>query len=227
MRDATRRAGPVLLDVTAFPRPAVCRKIARFMSNFTGRDSPCDHRSCFTTKGSSLGVSIIFSFFKSSGVHMKVFTEEGLGTKIPFCPPTPSAAEETDPPPLAPVLSGSETILVVEDDPLVRDVVIAQLRSLGYLTIAAADGKEALILIERGAAFDLLFTDVMMPNGINGPELSDEIASRCPGTKVLFTSGYTDNTIIHDGCLDGGVLLLSKPYRRAQLARMVRMALGG
>ena len=159
---------------------------------------------------------------------MKVFTEEGLGsTNIRFYPPSASAAEETDPPPLAPVLSGSETILVVEDDPLVRDLVITQLHSLGYLTIAAADGKEALVLVERGAAFDLLFTDVIMPNGINGPELSDEIASRRPGTKVLFTSGYTDNTIIHDGCLDESVLLLSKPYRKAQLARMVRMALGG
>jgi CheY-like chemotaxis protein len=170
---------------------------------------------------------IVFSFFKSSGVHMKVFTEEGLVTKIRSSPPTASAAEETNPPPLAPVLSGSETILVVEDDPLVRDLVITQLRSLGYLTIAAADGRDALVLIERGAVFDLLFTDVIMPNGINGPELSDEITSRRPGTKVLFTSGYTDNTMISDSCRDDSVLLLSKPYRKAQLARMVRMALDG
>ncbi len=154
---------------------------------------------------------------------MTVFSEEGLGTKIRFYPPPANVAEKADP---APVLTGSETILVVEDDPLVRDLVVTQLRSLGYRTIAAADGREALRLIERGATFDLLFTDVIMPNGINGPELSDEIASRRPGTKVLFTSGYSDNTIIHDGRLDDGVLLLSKPYRRSQLARMVRMALG-
>ena len=152
---------------------------------------------------------------------MKVFTEDGLGAKIRFYSPSANAAEATDPPPLAPVLSGGETILVVEDDPLVRDVVIAQLRSLGYLTIAAADGKEALLLVERGAAFDLLFTDVIMPHGISGPELSHEIARRRPGTKVLFTSGYTDNRLLRAGCLDEGVLLLSKPYRKAQLARML------
>ena len=157
---------------------------------------------------------------------MTVFSEEALGTKIRFHPPTSSASEETDPAPIAPVLCGDQTILVVEDDPLVRHLVVAQLGSLGYLTIAAADGREALALIERGAAFDLLFTDVIMPNGINGPELSEQIAKRCPGAKVLFTSGYTDNTMINDGRLDAGVLLLSKPYRKSQLARMVRLALG-
>ena len=157
---------------------------------------------------------------------MKVLSEKDLGTRIRFCPPTSSASDENDSPPVAPALRGNETILVVEDDPLVRHLVVAQLSSLGYLTIAAADGREALALIERGAAFDLLFTDVIMPNGINGADLSTEVAKRCPGTRVLFTSGYTDNTMIHDGRLDEGVLLLSKPYRKSQLARMVRMALG-
>ena len=161
---------------------------------------------------------------------MTVFSEEALGTKIRFYPPASDGSEQTpeqtDAPPVAPVLRGNETILVVEDDPLVRQLVVAQLGSLGYLTIAAADGREALALIERGAAFDLLFTDVIMPNGINGPELSEQIAKRCPGAKVLFTSGYTDNTMINDGRLDAGVLLLSKPYRKSQLARMVRLALG-
>jgi CheY-like chemotaxis protein len=135
-------------------------------------------------------------------------------------------AEEVPAPPIAPVLRGSETILVVEDDPLVRDFVVTQLGGLGYKTIAAADGLEALAVVERGEEFDLLFTDVIMPSGINGPELSEQIAKRCPGAKVLFTSGYTDNTMINDGRLDAGVLLLSKPYRKSQLARMVRLALG-
>ena len=157
---------------------------------------------------------------------MKVSSEKGRRTTIqPYLPPA-SVPKDMAAPPVAPVSSSNETILVVEDDPLVRDLVITQLRSLGYITIAAADGRQALALVERGAAFDLLFTDVIMPNGINGLELSAAVAQRCPGTKVLFTSGYTDNTMIHHGRLDEGVLLLSKPYRMWQLARMVRMALG-
>lgn len=157
---------------------------------------------------------------------MKVSSEEGRSTTIRLYLPPAGVTEDVAAPPVAPVLSGNETILVVEDDALVRDLVVAQLRSLGYVTITAADGREALEFIERGAAFDLLFTDVIMPNGINGRELSNEVAKRRPGTKVLFTSGYTDNAMIHDGHLDEGVLLLSKPYRKSQLARMVRVALG-
>ena len=157
---------------------------------------------------------------------MKIFSEEGQGNPTRHYLPATGVPEDMAAPPVAPVSSGNETILVVEDDPLVRDLVITQLSSLGYITIAAADGRQALALVERGAAFDLLFTDVIMPNGINGLELSDEIAKRCPGTKVLFTSGYTDNTMIHHGRLDEGILLLSKPYRKSQLARMVRTALG-
>ena len=155
---------------------------------------------------------------------MKVSNEESRSTTIrSYWPPAGVVEDIADT--LAPGVSGTETILVVEDDPLVRNLVITQLHSLGYLTIAAADGREALLLIERGAAFDLLFTDVIMPNGISGPELSNEIENRRPGTKVLFTSGYTDNAIMHHGRLDDGVLLLSKPYRKSQLAHMVRMAL--
>jgi CheY-like chemotaxis protein len=128
--------------------------------------------------------------------------------------------------PVAPVVSGNETTLVVDDDPLVRDFVAVQLQSLGYTTIAAADGREALALVDRGMAFDLLFTDVIMPGGMNGCELSDHVARRRPGTMVLYTSGYTDNAIIHRSHLDGEVLLLAKPYRLSQLACVVRMALG-
>ena len=83
-----------------------------------------------------------------------------------------------------------------------------------------------MALVDRGVAFDLLFTDVIMPSGMNGRELSDQVARRRPGTRVLYTSGYTDNAIIHHGRLDEGVLLLSKPYRKSQLAGMVRVALG-
>ena len=109
---------------------------------------------------------------------------------------------------------------------MVRDFVVDQLRSLGYATLAATDGRQALAHIRNGADFDLLFTDVIMPGGINGRELADEVAKLRPGTRVLFTSGYTDNAIIHHGRLDDGVLLLSKPYRKSLLANMVRIALG-
>lgn len=184
----------------------------------------------FTTKngskGSGLGLSMVYGFVKQSGGHIKIYSEEGHGTTIRLYLPPASLVEDAAAPPVAQIVSGNETILIVEDDPLVRDFVVAQLRSLGYETIAAADGVEALAHVKRGAAFDLLFTDVILPGGMNGRELSEEVMKRRPGTKLLYTSGYTDSAIIHHGRLDEGVLLLSKPYRKSQLALMVRKALG-
>ena len=116
---------------------------------------------------------------------------------------------------------------MVEDDALVRNFVTTQLQSLGYRTVAAADGPAALTLIDSGEPFDLLFTDVIMPGGMTGRQLADEVAKRRPGIKVLYTSGYTDNAIVHQGRLDPGVLLLTKPYRKSQLANMIRRALSG
>jgi CheY-like chemotaxis protein len=127
----------------------------------------------------------------------------------------------------APVAGGREAILVVEDDALVRNFVIAQLQTLGYRTVAAADSRAALTHIDNGEPFDLLFTDVILPGGMNGRELADEVTKRRPGLKVLYTSGYTDNSIVHHGRLDEGVRLLTKPYRKNQLAQMVREALQG
>ena len=115
---------------------------------------------------------------------------------------------------------------MVEDDALVRNFVTAQLQNLGYRTVAAADGPAALAQIRNGETFDLLFTDVIMPGGMTGRQLADEVEKLRPGMKVLYTSGYTDNAIHHHGRLDEGVLLLTKPYRKAQLAQMVRQALG-
>jgi CheY-like chemotaxis protein len=123
------------------------------------------------------------------------------------------------------VEGGHEKILVVEDDRLVRDYVLTQLRSLGYATLNAANGTEALALVETGNEFDLLFTDVIMPGAMNGRQLADELKKKKPGLKVLFTSGYTENAIIHHGRLDSGILLLAKPYRKSDLALMIRKAL--
>jgi PAS domain S-box-containing protein len=184
----------------------------------------------FTTKGagkgSGLGLSMVYGFVKQSDGHIKIYSEEGHGTTIRLYLPPARATSEVSAPAIAPMAGGQETILVVEDDTLVRNFVVGQLQSLGYKTIAAADGREALSQVESGAAFDLLFTDVIMPGGINGRQLADEVVRRRPGVRVLYTSGYTDNAIIHHGRLDEGVLLLSKPYRKNQLAHMVRVALG-
>ena len=125
----------------------------------------------------------------------------------------------------APVRGGDEVVLVVEDDVLVRDHVIAQIESLGYRTFAAALAAEALKIIDREPKVDLLFTDVIMPGGMNGRQLADEAQRRRPSIKVLFTSGYTENAIVHHGRLDAGVLLLPKPYLSSDLARMIRTAL--
>ena len=103
--------------------------------------------------------------------------------------------------------------------------MLAQLHSLGYVTLDAANGAEALALVEAGSEFDLLFTDVIMPGTMNGRQLANEVQKRKPGLKVLFTSGYTENAIIHHGRLDAAVLLLAKPYRKSDMAVMIRRAL--
>ena len=101
------------------------------------------------------------------------------------------------------------------------------MQALGYKTIAASTAAEALTMIDADAAFDLLFTDIIMPGGINGQELAEEVRHRRPGAKVLYTSGYTDNALIEHGRLNQDALLLTKPYRKSELAQMVRLALGG
>ena len=126
----------------------------------------------------------------------------------------------------AKVEGGDETVLIVEDDALVRKYVITQITSLGYATLEAPNAAEALKIIENGATIDLLFTDIIMPGSMNGRQLADEALRRRPALKVLFTSGYTENAIMHHGRLDAGVLLLAKPYRKSELARMLRTALG-
>jgi CheY-like chemotaxis protein len=112
----------------------------------------------------------------------------------------------------------------VEDDPIVRASVMVQLDSLGYRTMVATNAEEALAIVDSGAAFDLLFTDVVMSGSMNGRRLAEEAAKR--RTPLKITSGYTQDAIIHHGRLERGVLLLPKPYRKSDLARMIRQALG-
>lgn len=187
----------------------------------------------FTTKGvgegTGLGLSMVYGFVKQSGGHIKVYSEEGQGTTFKLYLPRAGARAQQ----IAGVSGdltierGMETILLVEDDSLVRASVTAQLESLGYTTLKAGNATEALALAERGAKFDLLFTDVIMPGQMNGRQLAEAMSKRRTSLKVLFTSGYTESAVIHHGRLDPGVLLLTKPYRKEDLARMLRWALDG
>ena len=179
-------------------------------------------------KGTGLGLSMVYGFVKQSAGHIKIYSEEGHGTTIRMYLPPGTAASLAGRADASPsVAGGDETILVVEDDRLVRGYVLTQLRSLGYVTLEAANAAEALNIVKAGDAFDLLFTDVIMPGAMNGRQLADELQKIKPDLKVLYTSGYTENAIIHHGRLDSGVLLLAKPYRKSDMAVMIRTALAG
>ncbi|AXE65621.1 hypothetical protein BBF93_16330 [Hyphomonas sp. CACIAM 19H1] len=125
------------------------------------------------------------------------------------------------------VLGGTEKILLVEDDELVREHLANQLTGLGYRVLQAASGPEAIGVLWETEGVDLLLTDIVMPGGMNGRELAEKACHFRPGLKVLFTSGYTENAIVHHGRLDPGVELLSKPYTRKELAAKVRKILDG
>ncbi|SEG69174.1 Response regulator receiver domain-containing protein [Bosea lathyri] len=174
-------------------------------------------------KGTGLGLSMVFGFVKQSGGHVKVYSEPGQGTTIKLYLPRSMQAEdapaEID---AGPIVGGNETILVVEDDEAVRETVVAVLDELGYRVLKAPDAQSALVVIESGVAVDLLFTDVVMPGPLKSTELVRKTKERIPQLSVLFTSGYTENSIVHGGRLDEGVNLLSKPYSRDALARKIR-----
>jgi CheY-like chemotaxis protein len=172
---------------------------------------------------------MIYGFAKQSGGHLKIYSEVGHGTTVRLYMPrhVPEAtAAAAEPRAMAPEQPrGGETILVVEDDPLVRNFVALQLRDLGYDVIEAANGPEARNLLEGDAKIDLLFTDAVMPGGMTGRQVADAAKQQRPTLKVLFTSGYTENTITHHGRLDAGVQFLAKPFRRQELALKIREAL--
>ena len=204
----------------------------------TGHGIPADIRDrvfepFFTTKGvgrgTGLGLSMVYGFARQTGGTVAIESEEGRGTVVRLFLPRSEgeASTRTGPVQALAATRGHETILVVEDDPLVQGYVIAQLGSLGYRTLVAADGATALVLVDQGARFDLLFTDIIMPGGMNGRELAEAVRLRRPGVRVLYTSGYTDDTIVHEGHLDPGVALLQKPYRKSELSQKIREMLAG
>lgn len=184
----------------------------------------------FSTKaegqGSGLGLSMVYGFVKQSGGHVNIYSEPGHGTTIKLYLPRAMESEDVE---VAvdngPVTGGTETVLVVEDDDEVRATVVEMLADLGYRVLKAVDAQSALNVIESGIAIDLLFTDVVMPGTLKSPELARKARERLPDIAVLFTSGYTENSIVHGGKLDAGVELLSKPYTREALARKFRQVL--
>ena len=177
-------------------------------------------------KGTGLGLSMVFGFVKQSGGGIKVTSEEGRGTIFRIYLPKaetstlrPAGYDERK------VVGGTETILCVEDDRDVRQYVTVQLESLGYKVISAANATEALALVAEGTPFDLLFTDIVMAGGVNGRELAEQMVAARPSLRVLFTSGYAYDSLHAQGRATMGAPLLAKPYRKAELARMLRRSL--
>jgi PAS domain S-box-containing protein len=186
----------------------------------------------FTTKietgGSGLGLSTIYGFVKQSKGHVKIYTEVGKGTTVKIYLPKAKGGKprkaRRQKPATAPH-GGGETILVVEDDPSVREVTVVLLEGLGYRVFEAENGPAALAVLERKSQIDLMLADIVMPGGLKADELMRKAQAQHPGLKVLFMSGYTENAIVHNGVLDEGVRLLVKPFEEHDLDREIRSLL--
>ena len=188
----------------------------------------------FTTKGvgkgTGLGLSQVYGFVKQSNGHIKIYSEIGQGTTMKvYLPRHIGAAAPDQPARLAaslPMGEAGTVILVVDDEAPVRQVTAETLRELGYTVLEAASGAEALPLLDAHPDIAVLLTDVMMPQ-MNGRQLAEAAGRRRPGLRVLFASGYTRNAVVHNGIIDPGVHLLSKPFTIDELARKLRDVLGG
>ncbi|MEX2617192.1 MAG: PAS domain S-box protein [Alphaproteobacteria bacterium] len=181
----------------------------------------------FTTKGADrgtgLGLSMVFGFAKQSGGHVAIYSEIGEGTTVKlYLPRALQSAVKVDHGGDNIPRGRGETVLVVEDHPQIRDLVVNQLTALGYTVTVTEDGPEALLALRKEAGFDLVLTDVVLPTGMNGTQVAAEAVKLHPGIGVLYMSGYTENSVIHHGRLDKGVTLLQKPFRRKELAQKVR-----
>jgi signal transduction histidine kinase/ActR/RegA family two-component response regulator len=185
----------------------------------------------FTTKevgkGSGLGLSMVYGFVKQSGGHVTIYSEPGHGTTVKIYFPLvagesakPMAVDDANIP-----LGQGETVLVVEDDPDVRDLAIALLRQLGYTVIEASDGHKALALLADNPEIDLLLSDIVLPRGMSGAALAERVHKKRPNMPVLYMSGYAADSVIKRGIIDRGAKLISKPFRKAEIARKVHQAL--
>ena len=187
----------------------------------------------FTTKevgkGSGLGLSMVYGFVKQSNGHVSIYSEPGLGTTVRIYLPNvtlngsrsssqPAADEDALP-------RGNETILVVEDDPFVRSSVILRVESLGYKVVLAVDGREAVMKLRTNPEIDMLFTDIVMPGGMSGWEVAELALQMRPGLPTVFTSGYALEALVDQGRAPMKSIVLTKPYRKAELAHRLREAL--
>jgi PAS domain S-box-containing protein len=184
----------------------------------------------FTTKavgkGTGLGLSVVYGFVKQSGGHVAIYSEEGHGTSVRIYLPRGLSEPASGAEAVAPVAQGNkERILLVEDEAPVMAITRAFLRDLGYHVLEARNGPEALGILRSSEPIDLLFTDVVLPDGMNGAEVARAAEELRPGLRVLFASGYTQEALVHQGRLEPGVTLLPKPYRKHDLAQAIRALL--
>ena len=168
-------------------------------------------------------LGMVEDIVRQSGGHLEVRSETGRGTSVKIYLPRATAVAQS--PDEADSERGDEAVLIVEDDALVREYVAGQIQSLGYRVLAAGNAREAMTLIDEGESIDLLFTDVMISGPVTGRQLAIAAIGRRPLLKVLYTSGYADSALVQQGRLEAGVMLLAKPYRKFELAKMIRAAL--
>ena len=185
----------------------------------------------FTTKevgkGTGLGLSMVYGFIRQSNGHIEIASEVGRGTTVRmYFPRSDPATAAAQAPRRQAMPRGSERILVVEDEKAVRAIVGEQLGSLGYDVKLAKDADQALEFL-KAQGFDLVLTDVVMPGRLNGRALAEKVKQAWPDTRIVFMSGYSENALLRDGRLESGVMLLAKPHVKADLAKIVRDALGG
>jgi PAS domain S-box-containing protein len=187
----------------------------------------------FTTKeagkGTGLGLSQVYGFVRQSSGNVKIYSEVGEGTTVKIYLPRIQGGEahqaDGDLAPEPETLSGAESILVLEDDDTLRNYTVEILKEFGYRVLGAPNSVVALEILQRENDIDLLFTDVVLSSGMNGRQVADQAKKRRPELKVLFTTGYTRNAIVHHGRLDAGVELIGKPYSPAELAAKIRSVL--
>ena len=183
----------------------------------------------FTTKplgqGTGLGLSMIYGFVKQSGGQIRIHSTEGEGTGVTLYLPchdgevdAAAAAELTE----APRAGDGETVLVVDDEPTVRMLVVEVLLELGYHAVEASDGPAGLRVLQSGRRIDLLVTDVGLPGGMNGRQLADAARVGSPGLKVLFITGYAENAVVGSGMLEAGMQIMSKPFTMESLVKRIR-----
>lgn len=189
----------------------------------------------FTTKpigqGTGLGLSMVYGFAGQSGGAVRIYSEVGRGTMVCIYLPRHAAEQQDEEPPLendaVPMSAAQDTILVVDDEPLVRMVAVDMLEELGYVVLEAGDGPSALKILEARPEISLLVTDVGLPNGMNGRQLADVVRGKRPDLNVLFVTGYAENAVLNHGHLERGMQVVTKPFTAETLARRVKDLIGG